>query len=206
MHPNPSFRQTDDAAAQAFAAARGFGVLTVAGEAGVMAAHVPFVLEGARVAAHLVRSNPIARALRAGPVEALLIVSGPDAYISPDWYGEADKVPTWNYVAVDLRGALALLPQERLLPHLETLSARFEADLPKRPWTHGKMTPGVMEGLMRQIVPVEMAVTSVDSTFKLNQNRSAAARAGAAAELASGTTPGQETARLAAMMRALADA
>ena len=206
MHPNPAFRKEPESRALAFAAERGFGVLCTSGPEGVLAAHVPFVLEEGRLAAHLVRSNPLARHLRTEPAEALMIVSGPDAYISPDWYGEADRVPTWNYVAVHLRGQLTLLPEARLRPHLERLSAHFEEQLrPKAPWTMDKMTPESIAGLLRQIVPVELTVTHVTSTFKLNQNRSATARSGAAAALAEGGTPGLETAALAALMRAVED-
>lgn len=204
MHPNPAFRQEPEARALAFAAERGFGVLTVAGPDGILAAHVPFVLADGQLAAHLVRSNPLARHLRAGSAEALMIVSGPDAYISPDWYGETEMVPTWNYVAVHLRGPLALLPEERLRPHLEQLSATFEARLrPKPPWTLGKMSGEAIAARLRQIVPVQMRIVSVASTFKLNQNRSDAARAGAVAALARGGTPGLETAALAALMRSV---
>lgn len=204
MHPNPAFRKEPESRALDFAGQRGFGVLTAMGPEGVLAAHVPFVLEEGRLAAHLVRSNPLARHLRAGPAETLVIVSGPDAYISPDWYGEEDRVPTWNYVAVHLRGELTLMPEGDLRPHLERLSACFEERLkPKTPWTMNKMTPESIAGLLRQIVPVEMAIRDVSSTFKLNQNRSAAARAGAAAALAAGDTPGLETEALAALMRSV---
>lgn len=204
MHPNPAYRQEPESRALAFAAERGFGTLTAAGPDGVLAAHVPFVLEDGRLAAHLVRSNPLARHLKSGPATALMIVSGPDGYVSPDWYGEADRVPTWNYVAVHLRGQLALLPEDRLRPHLERLSADFEGRLaPKPPWTLEKMSEAALASMLRQIVPVEMPIEAVASTFKLNQNRSAAAREGAAAALAAGGTPGLETAALAALMQAV---
>jgi len=204
MHPNPVFREAPERRALAFAAERGFGILTAAGPEGVLAAHVPFVLADRRVEAHLVRANPLARQLRRGPAEALLIVSGPDAYVSPDWYGEPELVPTWNYVAVHLRGRLALRPEATLRAHLDRLSARFEARLaPKPPWTADKMPPELLARMMRQIVPVEMTLAGVESTFKLNQNRSPGARAGAAAALAAGDTPGSETAALAALMRAV---
>ncbi|MEM7178110.1 MAG: FMN-binding negative transcriptional regulator [Pseudomonadota bacterium] len=203
MHPNPAFRRTEEETALAFARARGFGVMTAAGPEGVLAAHVPFVLEGRRLAAHLVRSNPLARHLRQGPSHVRLIVSGPDGYISPDWYGVEDKVPTWNYVAVHLTGALSLAPEAGLLGHLEALSARFEGRLEKPPWTHEKMSDGVMAKMMRQILPVSMEIAGVESTFKLNQNQPDAARQGAAAALEAGGTPGMETAALAGLMRGL---
>ena len=206
MHPNPVFRQQPDARALDFAAERGFGVLTVAGPEGVLAAHVPFIVEDGMMAAHLVRSNPLARLLKGGPVAALMIVSGPDGYISPDWYGEADRVPTWNYTAVHLRGDLRLIDEAGLRTHLDRLSANFETRLaPKSPWTADKMTPEALAKMLRQIVPVEMAVGSVESTFKLNQNRCDAARQGAADGLAAGGTPGMETAALATLMREVGD-
>ena len=202
MHPNPTFREDDQARAIVAARQRGFGVLTVAGPKGVLASHVPFVLDATAVAAHLSRAGAVARHLRHGPAEALLIVSGPDAYISPDWYGMDDQVPTWNYVAVHLRGTVRLLPDEALRPHLERLSAEHEAHLiPKKPWTLDKMTPGVAERMMRQIVPLEMTVASVESTFKLNQNKPDEARL-AAADAVAAAGYGHETAALAALMRA----
>ncbi|MFK7944852.1 MAG: FMN-binding negative transcriptional regulator [Paracoccaceae bacterium] len=181
MHPNPTFRPDDQSAAWELVKERGFGILTVTGPKGILASHVPFVVEGeARIAAHLVRSNPIVPALKRGAADALLIVSGPDGYISPDWYLVADQVPTWNYVAVHIRGSMRLLDDDALLPHLETLSAHNEDRLePKKPWTHHKMSEGVMERMMRQIVPVEMDVDEISSTWKLNQNKSEDARTAA---------------------------
>ena len=202
MHPNPIFRPEDQTDAWALVRDRGFGVLSVAGPDGVQASHVPFVTEGeTRIAAHLVRSNPLVAMLKAQPQEALLIVSGPDGYISPDWYMIADQVPTWNYVAVHLRGSLSLLPDDALLPHLEALSDHNETRLlPKKPWTHHKMTEGVMERMMRQIVPVQMEVREISSTWKLNQNKSEAARE-SAAHAVDRSPLGHEQSALAALMR-----
>ncbi len=202
MHPNPAYRNAPKVRAMEFATERGFGALTVAGPEGILAAHIPFIVEKGVMAAHMVRSNPLARHLGGGPAAALMIVSGPDGYISPDWYGEPDRVPTWNYVAVHIRGQLRLIDEARLRAHLDRLAANFEARLaPNAPWKADKMTPDVLARLLRQIVPVEMTIESVDSTFKLNQNGPASARLGAAAALAEGGTPGMETAALVALMR-----
>jgi transcriptional regulator len=209
MHPNPAFREEDQARALVTARERGFGVLTVVGPEGtagtggsVLASHVPFVLDATTVGAHLSRGGAVARHLRQGPAEALLIVSGPDAYISPDWYGVEDQVPTWNYVAVHLRGTVRLLPEERLRPHLERLSAEHEGRLaPKLPWKIDKMSPGVAERMMRQIVPLEMTIASVESTFKLNQNKTEAVRL-AAADAVEHSSYANGAAELARLMRA----
>ena len=201
MHPNPVFRAEPCESALTFARERGFGALTVAAAGDVLAAHVPFVVDEGRIQAHLMRANPLARHLRDGPSDALLIVSGPDAYVSPDWYGEPRMVPTWNYVAVHLRGKLRLLDDAALRSVLDRLSANFEARLaPKPPWKTDKVDDAVLAAKMRAIVPIEMSIEATDSTFKLNQNRSDTARAGAAAALAAGGTPGMETRALSALM------
>ncbi len=200
MHPNPAFRKTEIARAVAFARSRSFGILSVNGDAGPIAAHIPFDLteDGSMAFLHLARSNPI---IRAGlPMPALIAVSGPDAYISPDWYGTPDQVPTWNYIAVHLRGTLTALPPESLRDHLDSVSAHMEAMVPgKRPWTTAKMTPDVMDRMMRMILPFRLDITAVESTWKLNQNKTADQRAGAARGIA-GTPLGLSAAAIAQML------
>ena len=201
MHPNPIFRQEDTARALALVTERGFGTLAVTGPDGVLLSHVPVLLEEDRLALHLVRSNPIARLLRDGPLAAVVAVQGPDGYISPDWYGIDDQVPTWNYTTVHLRGPLELRPAEEMRDLLTRQSAAYEARLaPKRPWTMDKMTPEALERMLRQIVPCQMRIETVESTFKLGQNKSSEARVGAAEGLEAAGF-GQETDRLARLMR-----
>lgn len=201
MHPNPTFRGEPGKSALEFARERGFGTFTIAGPEGVLAAHVPFVLEETRVLAHLMRVNPLTRHLSDGPANALLLISGPDAYVSPDWYGEAQLVPTWNYVAIHLRGELRLLDDTALREVLDRQIATFEKRLaPKSPWKADKIEEGLLKRMLQNIIPIEMSLQSVDSTFKLGQNRSDGARTGAAAALAAGGTPGMETRALAEMM------
>jgi transcriptional regulator len=204
MHPNPAFRQSSADSNLGFARARGFGILSVNGPDGPLAAHIPFLIaaDGKTAELHLAKSNRIARA--ALPANALIAVSGPDAYISPDWYGIPDQVPTWNYVAVHLRGVLEELPAEMLQDHADALSARFEADLlPKKPWVSAKMSDGVMERMMRMIVPFRMTITSVDGTWKLNQNKEVSVRR-AAADALSAITLENPAERLARLMRDVA--
>jgi transcriptional regulator len=181
MHPNPAFRGEEAAANLAFAAERGFGIVTAGGPEGPLCAHVPFLLGTGFVDLHLARSNALGRAvMAAGRLPALIAVSGPDAYISPDWYGLEDQVPTWNYVAVHLRGVLEPLPEETLHKMVDDLSALHEARLlPKKPWVSTKMTEGVMARMLRMILPFRLQLTGVEGTWKLNQNKTPEVRAGA---------------------------
>lgn len=190
MHPNPAFRQMPTDRSIAFVREQGFGLLAVSTPDAPLISHIPFLLNdaGTEAAFHLVRSNPICRLVGQG-VPARLAVQGPHGYISPDWYGVEDQVPTWNYVAVHLVGRIEPLPDDALHPMLDDLSEHFEATLdPKPRWRTDKMTPGVMERMMRQILPFRMMIDDVQSTWKLGQNKPEAARLGAA-EALSGTDP-----------------
>ena len=207
MHPNPAFRQTPLDRNLAFARARGFGILSVNGPDGPLAAHVPFLLsdDASFAELHLARSNPIARA--GLPGSALLAVSGPDTYVSPDWYGPQaqvpDQVPTWNYVAVHLRGVLEPLSSEMLAPHADALSAEHEGRITdKTPWTSAKMTDGAMDRMLRMILPFRLRIISVDGTWKLNQNKPPEVRTRAAEALAKGDAAAQA---IAALMREQSD-
>lgn len=182
MHPNLAFRQETAAQNLEFARARGFGALCVNGADGPFLAHIPFEIDGDKLRLHLARSNAIARADL--PCPAVMAVMGPDGYISPDWYGVADQVPTWNYIAVHLRGTLCRLPDEALEPHVNAVSETFESRLAPKPiWRSSKMSPGVMDRMMRAILPFQMQITAVEGTWKLGQNKTPQAREGAIAGL-----------------------
>ncbi|QYX57676.1 FMN-binding negative transcriptional regulator [Roseovarius sp. SCSIO 43702] len=202
MHPNPAFRRTPRETNIAFAREQGFGMLAVGDADAPRLSHIPFILgeDGTLAEFHLVRSNPIARLLKA-PCPARLAIQGPQGYVSPDWYGTDDMVPTWNYVAVHLIGEVELRPVETLRDLLDRQSAAFEQRLaPKTPWTTKKMTPDVLERMMRQIVPCAMRVDEIEGTWKLGQNKGDAERLSAARHMdAAGL--GQEVRILAALMQ-----
>ena len=203
MHPNPIFRQAETQQNLGFARDRAFGILSINGPDGPLLAHIPFLLDatGTHADLHLVRSNPIIRAL-AEPQKAVIAVNGPDGYVSPDWYGLPDQVLTWNYIAVHLRGTLDLLPEEDMRDMLDRQSAHLENQLlPKTPWKTAKMTPDIRDRMMRQILPCRMAISAVDGTWKLGQNKPEVARHLAATRLSTGHI-GTDTRMLAALMLA----
>ncbi|MEX5578102.1 FMN-binding negative transcriptional regulator [Pseudophaeobacter sp. A-200-2] len=201
MHPNPIYHDADRAQNLDFARTRAFGVLAVSTAEAPLISHVPFLLseDGTSADLHLVRSNPITRVLKT-PQAARLAVSGPDGYVSPDWYGLADQVPTWNYVAVHLTGRLEQRPQDELLGLLDRQSAFYEARLlPKPPWHSDKMEPKALERMMRMIAPVRLSIETVEGTWKLSQNKPEPARTAVADQITTGF--GAELDDLARMMR-----
>jgi transcriptional regulator len=102
-------------------------------------------------------------------------------------------------VAVQITGVLELLPHEAMREVLDTQTVHFETRLAgKAPWTTGKMTPEVLDKMMRMIVPCRMVVEDIAATWKLGQNKDDAVRARAAAQVPVGM--GSELEALAALM------
>jgi transcriptional regulator len=171
--------------------ANNFGLL-VAGDgasAPPEAAHLPFVLDRARgplgtLIAHVARANPLWRRFAPGR-EVLVVFQGPHAYVSPDWYAASGLVPTWNYIAVHGYGVPRLLTDEAAATGaLAALSATMEAALaPKPPWTMDQLSESARRALVRGIVAFEIELVRLEGKQKLNQNRSAADRAGVIAAL-----------------------
>jgi transcriptional regulator len=172
MHPAPYFKETDEAALRALVAARGFALVVGVDGARPIAAHAAVLLAGDTLRFHLSRANALTPALARGGT-ALAVVTGPDAYISPDWYEQEDQVPTWNYVSVEMEGPVAPVGEAEAIALLDDLAAHFEARLaPKPPWTRDKMTAARFETLLRGIVSFEMKLERFEGITKLGQNKS----------------------------------
>lgn len=205
MHPARLFHQTADAELANLVAERGLALIVGMADGRPMVAHAPVLLEGRRLRFHLSRGNALTRALAAGDARALAVVTGPDAYVSPDWYGVDDQVPTWNYLSVEMEGPVTALDDAGAASVLDDLSARFEAQLaPKPVWTRHKMTPGRFEALLGGIVAFEMTVERFEGIWKLSQNKSTEAIAGVASALDNRPDPGSRD--IARRMRQLSSA
>ena len=173
MHPNKVFRQTTKTTNLGLAHKRSFGVLAVNSENAPLLSHIPFLMsdDGSSLEFHLVRSNPIVRLIEQ-PIKAVIAVSGGDTYISPDWYDLDDQVPTWNYVAVHIRGTVKRLDDKELYGLLDRLSTSMESRLaPKIPWRIDKLDDTYFSKFSRMIVPFSMDVHDIEGTWKLSQNK-----------------------------------
>lgn len=171
MHPNRKFHIADRDSMAALVSELGFGVLFVTTAEGPRAVHVPALLEGGLLRFHVSRGNLVHPAL-AGGGRALFVATGPHAYVSPEWYGLEDRVPTWNYVSVELEGPVRTLDRAELIRLVDDLSARQEARLaPKVAWTRAKMSPGRFEGLLKAIAGFEMQIMAWRGTAKIDQDK-----------------------------------
>jgi transcriptional regulator len=181
MHPDRRFAWDDRGEMLAFIADVAFCTICAGGPAVV---HAPVIVAAPdRIRFHVSRANRAGAALDGG--RALVSCLGPDAYISPDWYGTPDQVPTWNYLAVEAEGQLRRLDADELTALLDDLGAVHEARLaPKPAWTRAKLSPERFNGLLKAIVGYELTIEALRGTRKLGQNKREAERRGAAEGLA----------------------
>lgn len=198
MHPNAAFRADDRQLQEALLQQVGFGMVFAATPDGPRVAHTPLHYTGdGAVQFHLARGNALTKHLEGHT--ALVVVNGPDAYVSPRWYADAGQVPTWNYVSLELEGRVRRMDESGLLGLLEDLSAAHEARIPGQPWTMDDVPEDKLRGLLAAIVGFELEVLAWRPTIKLSQNKAAEDRARVAVALEA-----QGSAAMAQLMRTLA--
>jgi transcriptional regulator len=177
----PEHFAMSDAAVQELLVDHGAGDLVTATSQGLLVTLLPFVYEptaGDRGAllGHVARNNEQWRHAPVG--EALVILRGPDAYVSPAWYPSKSEhgrvVPTWNYVTAHVYGELVVHDDVDWLGDLvHRLTEKHEAGQP-RPWAVADAPPAFVAGQLRAIVGVELRISRIEAKAKLSQNRPAA--------------------------------
>jgi transcriptional regulator len=187
MHPASAFLVAEREPLLTQLRAQPFVTLCAAPDGRPRVAHAPVVIHAAEGALelhfHLSRGNALARFLTEG-FRAVAVSLGPEAYVSPDWYGAPDQVPTWDYLTVEAEGPVAATDEAWLIDLLDRLSAQEEARLaPKPAWTRGKMSPGRFEAMLRGIVGARLTIERLEGTFKLSQNKPTDQRQGVVAAL-----------------------
>jgi transcriptional regulator len=186
MYVHKKHQLSDRAALYALMSSHPLGAWVCMGRGGLIANHVPFVLDRNRgphgtLIGHVARANPVWREL--GPSTASVVMfQGPQAYISPGWYpGKAEHgqvVPTWNYVVAHAHGvARAIDDRAWLLDMLERLSTAHEAQQPV-PWQVGDAPADFIDKLLRAIVGIEIPIERLEGKLKASQDEAMPDRLG----------------------------
>lgn len=163
-----------------------FACLTTTRDGELFASHLPFLLDAHRgergtLIAHVARNNPQHEALAAGAT-ALVVFTGPHAYVSPTWYETQPAVPTWNYCVVHAYGMARILDDPA--SYLARLATTFDAQ-----WRFESLPVDYQTKMMRGIVAFEIEISSLEGKAKLSQNRSATDVAAVINALESSATP-----------------
>src|SRR5256885_2974996 len=115
MYSPPYNRIEDRAELLAFLRANSFAVLVTRE---LRASHLPVMVrqneEQLILDMHMARANPQWQDFFDD--EVLVVFSGPHAYVSPRWYEEQERVPTWNYASVHAYGVPKVI-QDRNAKH-----------------------------------------------------------------------------------------
>jgi len=171
MYIPAAFRETDTGKLHNFIDQNGFALLTSDGARGLVASHLPLLLDRTRgplgtLLGHFAKAN---EQVGDGGRAVLVVFSGPHAYVSPTWYESPNTVPTWNYVAVHAYGVMNVVEDRASLSRtLEDLVQKYEASRPT-PWLFDPDT-AFHQKLLEGIVGFEIEITRLDGKWKLNQN------------------------------------
>ncbi|MEP3050285.1 MAG: FMN-binding negative transcriptional regulator [Erythrobacter sp.] len=171
MHPNTAFRSKSHSLHEELIEQVAFGMIFCETPDGPRAAHTPIALiENKKVQFHLARGNAMARHLSGN--KALIVINGPDAYISARWYSDPNQVPTWNYTAVEIEGTARAMEDSKLPGLLEHLSQQNEAKIKGgQPWTMDKLSDEYLNKLLGAITGFELTISATRETQKLSQNK-----------------------------------
>ena len=172
MYSPPYNRLEDRAELLEFMRSNSF-VLLVTGTGGSLhASHLPATVHEddgeIRLDMHMARNN--AQWQEFFDDEVMVVFSGPHAYVSPRWYEEKERVPTWNYAAVHAYGVPKVI-QDRKRKHasqrhlIQTLDPQW---LPAFDALRKEYVDAMLDG----IVNFEIPVTRIETRWKLSQNRS----------------------------------
>jgi transcriptional regulator len=141
--------------------------------------HLPFYLaykEGRKVLfAHIAKANPLWKTVQESE-PAFIVFNGPNGYISPNYYPSKQQhgraVPTWNYVAVHVKGTLKFLhDNETKLTLVKHLTNLHESNQPK-PWSVSDAPSLYIEKMLSAIVGLEVEINSIVGKCKISQNQS----------------------------------
>ncbi len=155
-----------------------FANLVTYSASGVEANHLPISIswQGDKLYlhAHIAKVNTLWQSVAEGS-EVLIIFNGPNAYISPNHYPTKQQtgkaVPTWNYVAVHVKGDIRFIHDPTWIHQaLETLTTEHEAQNDK-PWAMSDAPATYINKMLPAIVGIEIAVTSMKGQWKLSQNQ-----------------------------------
>jgi transcriptional regulator len=170
---SPSYNRLEDRAELlAFMQANSFAVL-VTGTGGTLhASHLPVMVheQGKDVVLDMHMAKANAQWNEFFDDEVLVVFSGPHAYVSPRWYEDRERVPTWNYAAVHAYGVPKVIADPKLkYENQRRLVAALDAKwLPQFDALRKEYVDRMLEG----IVNFQIRATRLETRWKLSQNRS----------------------------------
>jgi len=102
---------------------------------------------------------------------ALVVFTGPWAYVSAQWYKNPNRASTVNYMSVHARGKLQFLGTDALAEILRKTSLYFENQNTYLPSVFDQLPADYTRQMMPHIVAFEIQITDLEVVFKLSQDQ-----------------------------------
>lgn len=202
MYKFPYFRENDQQVLLQLMADHPFAFLTGSFNDGrQVATQVPILVEergdGLFLQGHLMRNTDHHRAFMENP-QALVVFTGPSAYVSASWYANPQIGSTWNYMSVHVAGEMAFMSDDALAQFMRKFTLYFEQGNLASPTYFDNLPTGFLGKMMPGIVGFEIHAKSINNVFKLSQNRDERSYRNIVSQLES---QGGDPAKIAAEMR-----
>ncbi len=177
MYDLPYHKENDETVLREFIHEHPFAFVTGCDAIGrPVATQLPIFLEERDdrqfLSGHLMKDTDHHKAF-AGNQNVLVVFTSRHTYVSGSWYSDPHTPSTWNYMSVHARGAIRFLDRIALERMLKKTSLHFEGYDAGSPTTFENLPEALTKRLVHAIVAFEIEVESMDSVFKLSQDRDA---------------------------------
>lgn len=175
MYGFPYFKDQDPQSVHAFMQAHPF--VTLIGsflDGRPVATQVPVLLVESdgnwHIQGHIMRKTDHHKALLENP-QALVLFTGPSAYVSASWYSEPQQGSTWNYMTVQATGALHWMSDTEMVDFMRRFTLHYESGKSNSPTVFDKLPTSYTQLHLPAIAGFEIQINKLEHTFKLSQNR-----------------------------------
>lgn len=131
--------------------------------------NIPVSFFGDKLIGHLSIRNEISKIAKTGDI-SFLIFNSHNSYISPSWYrNPSESVPTWNYCTIKVRVKINKITDKQNIKSILDIQIR---DFERSDWTMNALPITLMDEMLSEIIAFEFEIKSMESKFKISQNRS----------------------------------
>jgi transcriptional regulator len=139
-----------------------------------VATQIPVIIEERNgdlfLQGHIMRNTDHHKAFMENP-NALIVFTGPSAYVSATWYSNSQMGSTYNYMSVHVPGEVRFMSQDELISFMRRFTLKFEKGNTQSPTIYDNLPPEYVNKMVAAIAGFEIKLDKIDNVFKLSQNR-----------------------------------
>lgn len=183
MYNPEEFRVSDRNILRNFVREYTLGILISCTSGEIVVSHIPFLIndECTELLGHMAILNHQAETVNEQDVT--VIFQGPSHYISPVWYRKEYTVPTWNYVAVHIRGKATLFNERNKIMKVMNLLTHQNERKYGENWFPDWNDDQYVE-MVNHVAGIQVAIKDIEGKWKLGQTQPEINRAHVAEKLA----------------------